>query len=274
MRLSVLTSTVEDGFINVVAIVCWAVFIAILVNLVRYKNRQKYIEHLRAMEKKYPDAYAEWYGPLNKLESLSYDELQIRARKSESSWKSKQRKVLATLKLKRKAEEAERERVRKRERSAQASSWARMYPNAVKELIGVKRQPTESQIDELLNYSETFVKEKEEQIVAERERLRAQRREEVDRKYNILVNSYPNAVEHIKMLRTRLTRNEELYTRNEWADLQGGLTISNEKTHMIRLPKRLYEKYEPIALQHRNIVDWHNKQILFSKTARRLKDLK
>lgn len=241
----------------------------------RKRKRQEHINHLRSMSNQYPDAYKEWYGSSYGLTSLSDSELETRAGKSIYSWQTKQREIEAARERKRKEEE------RKKERASKASSLASKYPNAVKELIGTRYCLSDSQVDTLLSYSETFVKNKEAQIVAEQERLKAEReevarkrREEVDRKYNILINSYPNAVEHIKMLRKRSERIEELYTRSEWSRIQRGSTVANENVHMIALPHSLYEEYEIIAVNYKKIVEWHKKQSEHSTTVRNLRDVK
>lgn len=241
----------------------------------RKRKRQEHINHLRSMSSQYPDAYKEWYGSSYGLTSLSDSELETRAGKSIYSWQTKQREIEAARERKRKEEE------RKRERSSKASSLATKYPNAVQELVGTRYCLSETQVDTLLSYSETFIKNKEAQIIAEQERLKAEReeavrkrREEVDRKYSILISSYPNAVEHVKMLRKRSEQLEELYTSSEWRRIQRGSAVANENVHMIALPDSLYEKYEKIAVRHKTIVDWHEKQTDFSKTARNLRDTK
>ena len=239
----------------------------------RKRKRQEHINHLRSMSSQYPDAYKEWYGSSYGLTSLSDSELETRAGKSIYSWQTKQREIEAARERKRKEEE------HKRERASKASSLATKYPNAVQELIGTRYCFSDTQVDTLLSYSETFLKNKEAQIVAEQERLKAEReeaarkrREEVDRKYNILINSYPNAVEHVKMLRKRSERIEELYTKSEWSRIQRGSAVANEKVHMIALPNSLYEKYEAIAVKHKAIIDWENQQVEISAKARRLVD--
>ena len=239
----------------------------------RKRKRQEHINHLRSMSSQYPDAYKEWYGSSYGLTSLSDSELETRAGKSIYSWQSKQREIEAARERKRKEEE------RKRERASKASSLATKYPNAVQELVGTSYCLSDTQVDTLLSYSETFLKNKEAQIVAEQERLKAEReeaarkrREEVDRKYNILINSYPNAVKHVKMLRKRSERIEELYTKSEWSRIQRGSAVANEKVHMIALPNSLYEKYEAIAVKHKAIIDWENQQVEISAKARKLVD--
>ena len=239
----------------------------------RKRKRQEHINHLRSMSSQYPDAYKEWYGSSYGLTSLSDSELETRAGKSIYSWQTKQLEIEAARQRKRKEEE------RKRERASKASSLATKYPNAVQELVGTRYCLSDTQVDTLLSYSETFLKNKEAQIVAEQERLKAEReetarkrREEVDRKYNILINSYPNAVEHVKMLRKRSERIEELYTKSEWSRIQRGSAVANEKVHMIALPNSLYEKYEAIAVKHKAIIDWENQQVEISAKARRLVD--
>lgn len=239
----------------------------------RKRKRQENIEHLRSMSRQYPDAYKEWYGSSYGLTSLSDSELETRAGKSIYSWQTKQREIEAARERKRKEEE------RKRERASKASTLASKYPNAVQELVGTRYCLSESQVDTLLSYSETFVKNKETQIVAEQERLKAEReeaarkrREEVDRKYNILINSYPNAVEHVKWLRRRSERIEELYTKSEWSRIQRGSAVANEKVHMIALPNSVYEKYETIAVKYNTLIDWENQQVEISAKARRLVD--
>lgn len=239
----------------------------------RKRKRQEHINHLRSMSSQYPDAFKEWYGSSYGLTSLSDSELETRAGKSIYSWQTKQREIEAARERKRKEEE------RKRERASKVSSLATKYPNTVQELIGTSYCFSDTQVDTLLSYSETFLKNKEAQIVAEQERLKAEReeaarkrREEVDRKYNILINSYPNAVEHVKMLRKRSERIEELYTKSEWSRIQRGSAVANEKVHMIALPNSLYEKYEAIALKHKAIIDWENQQVEISAKARRLVD--
>ena len=239
----------------------------------RKRKRQENIEHLRSMSRQYPDAYKEWYGSSYGLTSLSDSELETRAGKSIYSWQTKQREIEAARERKRKEEE------RKRERASKASTLASKYPNAVQELVGTRYCLSESQVDTLLSYSETFIKNKETQIVAEQERLKAEReeaarkrREEVDRKYNILINSYPNAVEHVKWLRRRSERIEELYTKSEWSRIQRGSAVANEKVHMIALPNSVYEKYETIAVKYNTLIDWENQQVEISAKARRLVD--
>ena len=239
----------------------------------RKRKRQEHINHLHSMSRQYPDAYKEWYGSSYGLTSLSDSELETRAGKSIYSWQTKQLEIEAARQRKRKEEE------RKRERASKASSLATKYPNAVQELVGTRYCLSDTQVDTLLSYSETFLKNKEAQIVAEQERLKAEReetarkrREEVDRKYNILINSYPNAVEHVKMLRKRSERIEELYTKSEWSRIQRGSAVANEKVHMIALPNSLYEKYEAIAVKHKAIIDWENQQVEISAKARRLVD--
>lgn len=239
----------------------------------RKRKRQEHINHLRSMSSQYPDAYKVWYGSSYGLTSLSDSELETRAGKSIYSWQTKQREIEAARERKRKEEE------RKREHASKASSLATKYPNAVQELIGTRYCFSDTQVDTLLSYSETFLKNKEAQIVAEQERLKAEReeaarkrREEVDRKYNILINSYPNAVEHVKMLRKRSERIEELYTKSEWSRIQRGSAVANEKVHMIALPNSLYEIYEVIATQYKSLQKSTEDQRKLSAKAREIRD--
>lgn len=241
----------------------------------RKRKRQEHINHLRSMSSQYPDAYKEWYGSSYGLTSLSDSELETRAGKSIYSWQTKQREIEAARERKRKEEE------RKRERASKASSLATKYPNAVQELVGTRYCLSDTQVDTLLSYSETFIKNKEAQIVAEQERLKAEReeavrkrREEVDRKYNILINSYPNAVEHVKMLRKRSEQLEELYTVSEWRRIQRGSAVANEKVHLIALPDTLYQKYEDIAQKYTSIQKTIENQASISKRTREIRDQK
>lgn len=252
----------------------------------RNKKRQENISHLQSMANKYPDAYKEWYGAPENISSLSYDELQIRASKPTYSWETKQREIVtereAENERKRKAEEDARARrtqaeKRKKARADKASSWASKYPNAVKNLVGSRYYLSESQVDKLLLYDESYVSTLETQLKIEKakqEEAARKRKEEVNNKYNILYNKFPNGVEYVKELRGSKELIEELYTRYEWSKIQRGLSVDNEKDHIIALPNRVYEKYEKIAIEYKNIIAWHESQNEFSNKARDLRDEK
>lgn len=239
----------------------------------RKRKRQEHINHLRSMSSQYPDAYKEWYGSSYGLTSLSDSELETRAGKSIYSWQTKQREIEAARERKRKEEE------RKKERSKKASAICSKYPNAVQEIVGTRFLLSDSQVDQLLGYSETYIKNKENQIVAEQQRIKAEkeeqerkRKEEIENKYKLLYKKYPNGVELVKLLRDRREECQEVYTRVEFARIKRGGSVSNDSAHIVSIPESVYEKYEPIAVKYSTLIDWENQQVEISAKARRLVD--
>lgn len=247
---------------------------------------QENIRHLQSMASKYPDAYKEWYGSPYNITSLSYEELQTRAGKSTYTWETKQREILAERERKRKAEEDARarriqEEKRKKARAEKAALWASKYPNAVKNLVGTRYCFSEPFIDKLLLYSEEYVSSLEMQLTlaeqlekAKQEEAARKRREEVDKKYNPLVEKYPNGVALVKKLRSRKEHLEELYTKSEWSRIQRGSAVANENVHIIALPETLYQKYEDIAQKYASTQKTIENQSSISKKAREIRDQK
>lgn len=252
----------------------------------RNQKRQENIRHLQSMASKYPDAYKEWYGSPYNITSLSYDKLQARASKSTYSWETKQRDILAERERIRKAEEDARarriqEEKRNKARAEKAALWASKYPHAVQYLVGSRYCFSKPLIDKLLLYDEGYVSTIEmemtlaEQIEkAKQEEAARKRREEVDKKYNPLVEKYPNGVELVKKLRSRKEHIQELYTKSEWSRIQRGSSVANENVHIIALPETLYQKYEDIARKYTNIQKTIENQTALSKKAREIRDQK
>ena len=215
------------------------------------KTKQEHIMESRTayaaiLCRKYPNATSYYLG-INK--DLTPDKVAMLLKYSDSSLKAKEDEITARQEKIRKEEIA-------RNRASEARSWAIRYPGAVKKFLGLRAWSadfTPEQVDKLLSESESWMKETEAAIVAERERIkaeRAQRDREINSRLDIIKEKYPNGFEHVKLLRSEKARAQEIYLNEEWPRIERGNNLKKNNASLISIPDSVYEKYEIIALKY------------------------
>jgi hypothetical protein len=138
---------------------------------------------------------------------------------------------------------------REQERATKAKMWTILYPEATKELLGVQTlglKLTKTQIDTLLANSEFWFKDREEQIKAEKERIKeekADRDREINYKLNLIQQKYPNGLAKVRRLRSEKVKRKEIYTPEEWKKIKEGANLRKSNAALILIPDTVYEKY-------------------------------